>query len=218
MANQPTPPMQPGQPAQPGMGQPAQPAQPSGKGPQSSQTKLFQQLLAGLLQWMWGKGMPDIQRQLQGANNNTLPVVIGHIAFALVQEGVDQGEKAGQTFDTEMLMGVATEVIESLTKMAAGMNMQFNAKALSLRALVQVLSDYADTLPPGSDAQQQAKEAIQELGQGGMQQGADALKQIGAENGVDPFAGQGQGQGQPAPPNQPPAPSQQGLMGAQNNA
>lgn len=189
----------------------------------ADQNKLFQQMLAGLLQWIWGKGMPDIQHQLQGATDGTLPVVIGHIAFALIQEGVDQGEKAGHTFDTDMLMGIATELIESLTKMAAGMNMQFNAKALSLRALVQVLSDYADTLPPGSDAQQQAKEAMQELGQSGVQQGADALKQIGAENGVDPFAGQGQPAQDPsqAPqdPNQPPpGPQQQGLMGAQSNA
>lgn len=208
---------------EPNQGLMAQPAQPDQAAPDDTtgqdqqdtspaQQRLFQQLLGGLLDWVWGKGKPDIQRQLQQAQDNTLPVVIGHITFALVQQGVEQGEKAGHSFDTDLLMGVATELIESLAKMAAGMNMQFDAKALAMRALVQVLSDYADTLPDGSQAQQEAQQAMQELGPQGMQQGADALRQVGQDTGTDPFA---QSQGQPAPTAGAP---QQGLMGAQDNA
>lgn len=178
--------------------------------------KLYETLLAGLLNWVWGKGQPDIQHQIQAATPDTLPTIIGHITFALVQQGAEQGEQAGHDFDTEMLLGVATELIESLEKMAAGMDMQFDAKAVSLQALTQVLNDYAESLPDGSQAQQEAQQAMRELSPDTFNQAAGTLQQIGQENGVDPFAqGGGQPQGAPGPeqPGVPPQ-QQQGLMGA----
>lgn len=176
--------------------------------------KLFETLLAGLLDWVWGKGKPDIQRQIQQATPDTLPTVIGHVTFALVQQGVEQGEQAGHDFDTEMLLGVATELIESLEKMAGALGQQFDAKSVSLQALTQVLNDYAESLPDGSQAQKEAQEAMQELSPGDMDQAAGTLSEIGQQNGVDPFAQQG-GQGGGDPTQQGvPSQQQQGLMGA----
>lgn len=181
--------------------------------------KLFETLLAGLLDWVWGKGRPDIQRQIQQATPDTLPTIIGHITFALVQQGAEQGEAAGHDFDTELLLGVATELIESLEKMAAAMNMQFDAQAVSLQALTQTLNDYAESLPDGSQAQQEAQDAMQTLSQGDMDQAAGTLSEIGQRHGVDPFAQHGSAQppaGQGGDPTQQGAlpQQQQGLMGA----
>lgn len=182
----------------------------AGQGGSPKQRKLFETLLAGLLDWVWGKGRPDIQRQIQQATPDTLPTVIGHITYALIQQGVEQGERAGHDFDTDMLLGVATELIESLEKMAAALNQTFDAHAVSLQALTQTLNDYAESLPDGSDAQREAQQAMQTLSQGDMDQAAGTLQEIGQRNGVDPFATQDQ-QGQPSQGSQP---APQGLMGA----
>lgn len=178
----------------------------------ADQQKLFETLLAGLLEWVWGKGKPDIQRQIQQATPDTLAPIIGHITYALVQQGAEQAENAGHDLDTDMLMGVATEIIESLEKMAAAMNMQFDAQAVALQALTQTLNDYAESLPDGSDAQQEAKDALAQFSQQDMDGAAGTLNEIGSRNGVDPFGQVKQAQGgqqQEAAP----APQQQGLMG-----
>lgn len=184
----------------------------------ADQQKLYETLLAGLLEWVWGKGKPDIQRQIQQATPDTLATVIGHVTYALVQQGAEQAHqtKNDDGMDMDMLLGIATEVIESLMKMAAAMNLQFDAKAVSLQALTQALNDYAESLPDGSQAQQQAQEALKELSQDDMNQAAGTLNEIGQSNGVDPFASAGQ-QAAPGgdPTQQQGAPAQQqGLMGA----
>lgn len=188
-------------------------APPQAKPSQGGQ-KLYDNLLAGLLEFVWGKGKPDIQRQLQQANADTLATVIGHITFALVQQGAEQAEQRGLQPDVNLLLGVATETIESLEKMAAAMNLQFDPKAVSLQALVQTLTDYSQSLPPDSPSQQEAKEALAELGQGTIQQGMQTAQDIGSAHGIDPFGGQGQPTAGPAPDAG--GAQQQGLMGAAN--
>lgn len=175
--------------------------------------KLYETLLAGLLDWVWGKGRPDIQRQIQQATPDTLATIIGHITYALVQQGAEQAHqtKNDAGMDMDMLMGIATEIIESLEKMAAAMNLQFDAQAVSLQALTQALNDYAESLPDGSDAQQEAKDALAQYSQQDMDDAAGTLNDIGSRNGVDPFGQVKQAQGTQS---QQQAPQQQGLMGA----
>lgn len=180
----------------------------------ADQQKLYETLLAGLLDWVWGKGKADIQRQIQQATPDTLATIIGHITFALVQQGADQAEQAGHDLDTEMLLGVATELIESLEKMAAAMNIQFDAQAVSLQAMTQTFNDYAESLPDGSQAQQDAREAMQEFSQGDIDSAGGTLSEIGARNGIDPFAQAKQAQAGQPQQDAAPAPQQQGLMGA----
>jgi len=183
----------------------------------ADQQKLFETLLAGLLEWVWGKGKPDIQRQIQQATPDTLATVIGHITYALVQQGAEQAHQTNNDdgMDMDMLMGIATEIIESLEKMAAAMNMQFDAQAVSLQALTQALNDYAESLPDGSNAQQEAKDALAQFSQQDMDGAAGTLNEIGSRNGVDPFGQAKQAQGAPPPQQEAaPAPQQQGLMGA----
>jgi len=174
--------------------------------------KTYETLLAGLLDFVWGQGQADIQRQLQQATKDTLATIIGHITFALVQQGADQAEKVGKHLSMDMLFGVATEMIESLEKMAGALNIPFDAKAVGLQALVQALNDYAESLPPGSAAQQEAKDALKQFGQQNIDDAAGTVQQIGQANGVDPFGQAGQGGAQP--PAGPSAPPPQGLMGA----
>lgn len=190
---------------------PGQTSAPS-DGSDAKQQKLYEAMLAGLLDFVWGQGQADIQRQLQQATKDTLATIIGHIVFALVQQGADQAEKAGHHLSMDMLLGVATEMIESLEKMAGAMNIQFDAKAVSLQALVQALNDYAESLPPGSAAQQDAQEALKEFSQQNVDSAAGTVQEIGQANGVDPFAQAGQGAAQP--PVDATAPQSQGLMGA----
>jgi hypothetical protein len=184
----------------------------------ADEQKLYETMLAGLLDWVWGKGKADIQRQLQQATPDTLPTVIGHIVFALVQQGAEQGAQAGHDLSMDLLMGVATELIESLEKMAAALGADFDAQAVALQALTQALNDYAQSLPDGSEAQQEAQNALKDMGQGDMDEAASTLSTIGQRNGVDPFAAsqqQGQVQGQPAQSGPAPAGQpQSGLMGA----
>lgn len=182
-----------------------------------SERKLYETLLAGLLDFMWGKGMPDIQRQLQQATPDTLATIIGHITFALVQQGAEQGESKGHEFSFGMLIGVATELIESLEKMAAAMNIQVDPDAVSLRALVQALNDYAETLPDGSQEQKDAKEALKSFSQQDWQQAHTTLSDIASAHGASsqPPSGPQQPPGpQGAPMQGNPGPRGPGLMGA----
>lgn len=180
----------------------------------ADQRNTYETMLAGLLNWVWGKGQADIQRQIQQATPDTLGTVIGHITYALVQQGAEQGSKAGHDIDMDMLMGVATELIESLEKMAAAMNMQFDPQAVGLQALTQALNDYADSLPDGSEAQREAQEALKQLSPEDFGDAQSTLSDIGQRNGVDPFA-QSQGQGAAAPQDmQQQGAPQSGLMGA----
>lgn len=189
----------------------AQPDTDVGSGVAAGERKTYEALLAGLLDFVWGQGQADIQRQLQGATKDTLATIIGHIVFALVQQGADQAEKVGKHLSMDMLLGVATEMIESLEKMAGAMNIQFDPKAVGLQALVQALNDYAESLPQGSAAQAEAKQALKEFGQQNIDDAASTVQQIGQAHGVDPFAQGGQSGGQPAGPSASPP---QGLMGA----
>lgn len=161
----------------------------------ADQRNLYETMLAGLLDWIWGKGQADIQRQLQQANADTLGTTIGHIVYALVQQGAEQGHAAGHDFDMDLLLGVATELIESLEKMAGAMNMQFDAQAVALQALTQALNDYADSLPDGSQAQQEAREALKQLSPQDFNDASSTLSAIGQRNGVNPFAQAGAGGG-----------------------
>jgi hypothetical protein len=158
---------------------PPDPQQGQDSGADPKQQKLYDTLLSGLLEFVWGKGQADIQRQIQQATKDTLATVIGHITFALVQQGADQAEQAGHDLSADMLMGVATEMIEALEKMAAAMNIQFDAKAVGLQALVQALNDYAESLPQGSQAQQDAKDALKQFGQQNIDDAAATVQEIG---------------------------------------
>lgn len=193
----------------------AQPDTDAGSGVAAGERKTYEALLAGLLDFVWGQGQADIQRQIQGATKDTLATIIGHIVFALVQQGADQAEKAGKHLSMDMLLGVATEMIESLEKMAGAMNIQFDPKAVGLQALVQALNDYAESLPPGSQAQQDAKAALKEFGQQNIDTAASTVQQIGAAHGAAPFtdadAGTDPNEAQPGEEQQEP---RQGLMGA----
>jgi len=182
---------------------------------QPGEQKIFETMLAGLLNWVWGQGKADIQRQIQQATSDTLATTIGHIVYALVQQGAEQAAQKGYELTMDMLMGVATELIESLEKMAAAMNQQFDAQAVGLQALTTALSDYAHSQPEGSEGQQDAQQALKELGKQSVDDASATLSQIGQRNGVDPFAQSQQAtQGAQAPSPSAPAPQQQGLMGA----
>lgn len=182
---------------------------------QPGEQKIFETMLAGLLDWVWGQGKADIQRQIQQATSDTLATTIGHIVYALVQQGAEQAAQKGFDLTMDMLMGVATELIESLEKMAAAMNQQFDAQAVGLQALTTALSDYAHSQPDGSEGQQDAQNALKELGQQNVDDASSTLAQIGQRHGVDPFAqSQQSAQGAQAPSSAAPAPQQQGLMGA----
>lgn len=212
----------------PNSASPSTPLKPTGQPNQHSQRRIFEVLLAGLIKWVWGPGKADIQRQIQQATPDTLATIIGHIVYALVQQGAEQGAKAGHDLTMDMLLGVATDLIESLEKMAAALNMQFDPHAVAMQALTQALNDYAESLPDGSAAQKEAQDALKQLSPSAMHQAAGTINTIGQRNGVSPFApsqqvqqaseqaaGQGDGNDDAQPDNgQDVAQQRQGLMGA----
>ncbi len=204
-------PMQPQQPMRQGlMAGAAPPPNPTAPGADPD-TETFETMVAGLLEYIYGKGEKGIRKQLKDAKN--LPQTVGLAAFHLVKSAADQATQAGHEFDLDMVMGVATEVIDSLFKMAAALKLKVgDPEQANAEALFTAVQAYQQTAKPGSEEQESAKAMLAQMQQEGMvDEGAATLQELGAKAGVDPFADANAAQ---APPQTPMAQGvRAGLMG-----
>ena len=157
----------------------------------------FENMVAGLTEFIFGKGKQGIVDQLRASKD--IPQTIGEIAFSLLTEAGKQAEESSTDIDMDILLGVASEVIDSLIRMVDALKIDApEDDAIREQAMIVAVQSYLSTAKPGSDEQEAAKQVLMQMQSSGtVDEGAAQLKEMGARRGVDPFAEQ-------APPEQAP--------------
>ncbi len=152
-------------------------------------TETFEAMVAGLNRHIFGAAEADILRALRESQD--IASDVGMMALTLVQTAAEQAEQAGREFDVDMLIGVATEVIDSLLEMAEAAKLIEDAKDEELLedALFAAVQAYATTAEPNSDEAEAAQQMLQQMADDGMLDEAQGVvAKMGARHGVDPFA------------------------------
>lgn len=182
-------PMAPPQPMQAGLMQSmeAAPAAPEGM---DIDQDTFETMVAGLLEHLFGKAKDSTVKALRAAENPARTA--GMTAFQFVQIAAKQAEDAGRELDLDMLLGVATEIVEALMQMAQAAKVDIpDEEQFMAEALFTAIQAYQATLPPDAEEQDAAKALLAQMQQdGSVDEGANALRELGAKVGVDPFAPQ----------------------------
>jgi hypothetical protein len=170
----------------------------------------FETMVAGLLEHLMGKARDATVKKLRKAKNVAREA--GLLTFHYVQMAAHQAEDAGREIDLDMMLGVATEIAETLMKMATAAKVKVaDPEQFMAEAVLTAVQAYVASVPPGSEEQEAAKGMLAQMqADGTVEQGATELKRLGQKMGVDPFAGAQQEQPQQPPSGAPPA----GLMGA----
>lgn len=147
----------------------------------------FTAMVAGLRAHIFGKGEQGIVEQLSQAQGEELGRVMGEITFALVQEAAHQAEQSGRELSMDILMGVATEVIDDLTDLIDAHGIEVTDKDREY-ALLYAQQLYQQTLNPSDEEQAAAKQQLAQFKQGGeLDTATKYVQQRGMEAGVDPF-------------------------------
>jgi hypothetical protein len=169
----------------------AQPADPMADqaGGIDADTDTFETMVAGLIEFIYGQG----QKGIAQANSRTakhLPQAVGMVTLQLVKTAADQASAAGREFDLDMVLGCATEIIDSLFQMARALKLDVgDPEQAGAEALFVAIQAYQASTPPGSEEQEAAKAMLAQMQQdGSVDEGVAALQEMGAKAGVDPFA------------------------------
>lgn len=166
------------------MDTPESAAQPQVQGG-ASEEDTFVMMVSGLRSHIFGKGEQGIVEQMAQADE--IGRVMGEITFALVQEAAHQAEENGRELSMDILMGVATEVIDDLAELAiaSGMEVQDKDREYALLFAQQL---YVDNSNPSDDERNIAKQSLAAMKEdGSVDTATKYVQQRGAEEGVDPF-------------------------------
>lgn len=166
-------------------------------------TETFETMVAGLIEHIFGPAEKDMKSML--LNSKDVGQDIGAATLALVQSAAEQAGQAKRDFDLDMLLGVATEVIDSLMGMAESLGVIESADDDDVRsdALLTAVNGYIATLEPGSEEREAAKQVLQQMMDEGMVGEAEStIAEMGKRRGVDPFA-EDEGLDQQPSPQQP---------------
>jgi len=137
----------------PGLMAQAAPASPEGL---DADTDTFETMVAGLIEFIYGQGQKGIAKQLKSAKN--LPQTVGMVTLQLVKTAADQATAAGREFDLDMILGCATEIIDSLFQMARALKLDVgDPEQAGAEALFVAIQAYQASTPPGSEEQEAAK-------------------------------------------------------------
>lgn len=147
----------------------------------------FTAMVAGLRGHIFGKGEQGIVEQLTKAQGDEIGRVMGEITFALVQEAAHQAESAGRELSMDILLGVATEVIDDLSELMDAHGVTITDKDREY-ALLYAQQLYQQSLDPSEEEQAAAKQQLAALKQdGSVDTATKYVQQRGMEAGVDPF-------------------------------
>lgn len=173
----------PGGPAQPlDTAQTAAQPQTGGTDPDE---QTFAMLVAGLREHVFGAGEQGIVKAMTEADDPGR--VLGEIVFALVREAAKQAEKAQRELDMDILMGVATELIDDITELMAGHGMQLEDKQREF-ALLYAQQLHVESSDPSDDERNAAKQSLAGMKESGeVDTAVEYVAKRGAEEGVDPF-------------------------------
>jgi hypothetical protein len=151
--------------------------------------EVVETMVAGLKEHIYGPAEADMVKMLKQSQD--VGQDIGAATLALVQSAADQATQSGIEFDLDMMMGVASEIIDSLLSMAEAVGVIESADDDGLRgdAMMAAVHGYIATLQPGSDEQEAAKQMLQQMQDSGMVAEAEqTVAEMGKRKGIDPFA------------------------------
>lgn len=152
-------------------------------------TQTQEEMIAGLVEHIFGPAEPAMKKMIQESQD--LGQDIGAATLSLMQVTADQAEQAGREFDMEMLLNVATEVIDAILELAAAMGKIEDPEDEDLRAdaLMTAVQGYLASAQFSPEEQEAAKQLLQQMTEGGeVDEAAGTISALGARRGVDPFA------------------------------
>lgn len=153
----------------------------------------FATAVAGLREYIFGAGEAGIVQALSGADD--IGRVMGEITYSLVSEAGHQAEEAGAAMVWDVLIGVATEVIDDLSELAMANDIEVTAKDQEY-ALLYAQQLYVESSDPSNEERQDAQMQLAEFQQSGeLDEAVSYVQQRGAEEGADPFGVQSMGGG-----------------------
>lgn len=148
---------------------------------------LFAAMVASLRTHIFGKGEAGIMRALGETSPQDMGRVIGEMVFAMVQEVAHQAEGKGAELDYDMLIGVATEVIDDVTELAEanGVTVPQDQREFALLYAQQL---YVENQKPSDDQREAARQDLAVMkGEGMVDEATSYVQMRGTENGTDPF-------------------------------
>lgn len=147
--------------------------------------EMFAMMVSGLREHIFGKGEQGILEAMTNADDPGR--VMGEITFALVREAAHQAEEAGQELVWDVLIGVATEVIDDITEMVSAHGMEITDKHREF-ALLYAQQLYVEQQQPSKEERQAAQQELaMQKESGEVDQAVQYIQQRGTEEGVDPF-------------------------------
>lgn len=159
----------------------------SAKQPQAvdSEDDVFGLMVAGLREHIFGKGAEGISKAVRDADDPGR--VIGEITYALVKEAAKQVDERGLELTYDIVMGVATEVIDDITELMAAQGVEVTDKQREY-ALLYAQQLHVQSSDPSEDERNAAKQSLKNMKQGGqVDKAVSYVQQRGMESGVDPF-------------------------------
>lgn len=151
----------------------------------------YETFVAALLEYIFGEAEQRIKDQLRKSEN--LYTDIGSLTYLLVNEGAEQGKQAGVEMDMEMLLAVASEVIDSLLGIAAAMDLipeDADPDDAREECMGATINAYLTQGNPSPDEQEAAMSVLEQMqGAGMVDEAATYVAERGAQKGIDPFAG-----------------------------
>lgn len=148
----------------------------------------FVTMVAGLRKHIYGKGEAGIVELLSKTQPADMGRVLGEVVFSLVREAAKQATHAGRDVGVDILMGVATEVIDDIVELmdAHGVTISDNDKQFALMYAQHLYQQLLGT--PSEDDRNAAKQALAQSRQDGtLDTAVSYVQQKGMENGTDPF-------------------------------
>lgn len=147
--------------------------------------------VAGLREYIFGKGEAGIVQALQGADD--IGRVMGEVTYSLVSEAAHQAEATGIEMVWDVLIGIATEVIDDLSELAMANGIAVDDKAKEY-ALLYAQQLYVESGETSNDDREAAQQQLAEFKQTGeLDEAVSYVQQRGTESGADPFGVGGMG-------------------------
>lgn len=147
--------------------------------------ELFVTMVAGLRQYIFGKGEKGIVERMREADDPGR--VLGEVTYALVSDAAQQANEAGKELSWDVVIGVATEVIDDIAELMGAYGMQLEDKAREY-ALLYAQQLYVENSKPSAEERQAAQQDLQmQRESGDFDTAVQYVQQRGTEAGADPF-------------------------------
>lgn len=158
-------------------------------------TAMFEQMVAGMREHIFGAAEASITQQLQQAQNVTQDV--GTLTAALMKGGIDQAKDTGTQIGMDVILGAATEVIDDLFDIARALGVMEEATDDDRKeALSVAIQTYAESAEDSPEEQAAMQALLQELDAEGItEEAAGYMEADAAKVEKQPQGGQRQPMG-----------------------